>query len=121
MKYTSNYNLPQYEGRDKEQRKVFNDAMKLIDAGIIARGNCNVVAGTYTGDGNYDKTPTLTFSTKPLLLFVHGGGYSILMPYGSGTWSFAHSRGSSMPIGATWEGTPCTGTMTVSSTPQSNF
>ena len=104
MNYTQNHHLPQWEGSDRVLRTDFNDAMSSIDTALTGCGNCKIVFGTYVGDGNYDHSPTLEFNSAPVALFLLGGGYSVWMLRGAGTWSFAHSRGSSMPIGATWEG-----------------
>lgn len=103
MNYTENHHLPQWASSDRVLRSDFNDAMASIDTALAACGNCKIVFGTYTGNGDYSQSPLLQFDSTPIALFLLGGGYSVWMLQGSGTWSFAHDSGISTPIGARWE------------------
>ena len=100
MTHTTNYQLPKWEKTDRVQMKDFNDmtatlaaALKAnadaiaaettarvagdtaLQTAIAARGNCEIICGTYTGDGAGSKT--LTFNGKPVFVLVQpsGGSY----------------------------------------------
>ena len=102
MNYTEHHHLPQWESSDRVLRSDFNDAMATIDTSLAATGNCKIILGSYTGNGNIDKSVTLQFDSQPLALFLLGGNYSIWLLYGSSNWSWSHSD-SSTPIGVKWE------------------
>lgn len=105
MEYTKNHHLPQWESSDRVLRSDFNEAMASIDTALSACGNCKIVFGSYVGNGNYDRSPTLEFASAPVALFLLGGDYSVWMLRGTHTWSFAHNRGASTSIGVKWEDT----------------
>ena len=91
MTYTQNYQLPQWVKSDRIMMDDFNDANSKIDTALhglrtdvdahetantaahAAFGNCQVVTGTYTGQGRCgaDTPNTLTFPHKPLLVIIH--------------------------------------------------
>lgn len=86
MNQTQNLHLPQWEESDRIMRTDFNDAMASIDAGvkaandaIAAKANASaltalqsamprIVIGTYTGDGEEQRTVAL--SGQPQFLMV---------------------------------------------------
>ena len=93
MTKTTNYQLPKWEKTDRVQMKDFNDMTATLDAAlkanadaiaaettarvagdtalqtaIAARGNCEIICGTYTGDGAGSKT--LTVNGKPVVVLV---------------------------------------------------
>ena len=86
-KHTANYQLNQWEPTDRILCTDFNADNAKIDAALKAAadlaasaqaaaagsGNCQIVTGTYTGDGlsGSSHPNTLTFSGKPLLVIVH--------------------------------------------------
>jgi hypothetical protein len=85
MTKTTNYQLPKWEKTDRVQMKDFNDMTATLDAALKANadaaaaasavalcGNCRIVTGTYTGSGTYNSSGarTLSFSGKPLAVFI---------------------------------------------------
>lgn len=86
MEQTGNYQLNLWEGEDRILREDFNaDNVKtenaLVDheaaqselqAALANCGNCKIVYGSYTGTGESgsDHPNQLTFSFKPLMVFV---------------------------------------------------
>ena len=86
MTKTTNYQLPKWEKTDRIQMKDFNDMTATLDAALKANaaaaaaasaavalcGNCRIVTGTYTGSGTYNSSGarTLSFSGKPLAVFI---------------------------------------------------
>ena len=86
MTNTTNYQLPKWENTDRIQMKDFNDMTATLDAALKANadaaaaaaaavalcGNCRIVTGTYTGSGTYNSSGarTLSFSGKPLAVFI---------------------------------------------------
>ena len=86
MTKTTNYQLPEWEKTDRIQMKDFNDMTATLDAALKANadaaaaasaavalcGNCRIVTGTYTGSGTYNSSGarTLSFSGKPLAVFI---------------------------------------------------
>ena len=69
MTDTQHYQLNQWAADDQVLRTDFNADNAKIDAALVERG-------TYVGTGvaGPDTPTTLTFSGKPILLFVGGGG-----------------------------------------------
>ena len=86
MTKTTNYQLPKWEKTDRVQMKDFNDMTATLDTALTANadaaaaasatvalcGNCRIVTGTYTGSGTYNSSGarTLSFSGKPLAVFI---------------------------------------------------
>ena len=75
MDYTANYQLPVWAETDRILRTDFNDAFAAIDTALgelPAKGNCQIVYGSYTGTGKYDigNRNTLTFPGQPLLVLI---------------------------------------------------
>ena len=87
MKKTTNYQLSQFEPTDRILHTDFNADNAKIDTALKAAadlatsaqaaaagaGNCQIVTGTYTGNGQSGSSHpnTLTFPGKPLLVIVH--------------------------------------------------
>ena len=77
--HTSNYNLPQWEATDPFKREDFNDAFSKIDTEIKDAKDavsqiecCNVMVGTYTGNGSNRQTITLGITPKAVLTMQDG-------------------------------------------------
>ena len=86
MTKTTNYQLPKWEKTDRIQMKDFNDMTATLDAALKANadaaaaaaaavalcGNRRIVTGTYTGSGTSNRSGarTLSFSGKPLAVFI---------------------------------------------------
>ena len=72
MNYTENYQLPQWEENDRILMADFNEAMGNIEAGLTAKGDCRIVAGSYVGTGKYGPSNrnTLTFGFAPQVIFL---------------------------------------------------
>ena len=84
---TANYQLSQWVKSDRIQMDDFNSDNAKIDtalkaladkdtameAALAGAGNCQIVTGTYTGNGQAGSSHpnTLTFPGKPLLVVVH--------------------------------------------------
>ena len=89
MTKTTNYQLPKWEKTDRIQMKDFNDMTATLDAALKANadaiaehgvkltqlGNCEIVCGSYIGDGQYgvNHPNILTFEHKPLILAMLPG------------------------------------------------
>ena len=94
MTKTTNYQLNQWEKTDRIQMERFNEdnaavdaALKALDtkinaqtesltalaAALALRGNCQMVTGSYKGTADYgtESSRTLSFQSKPLLVFIH--------------------------------------------------
>ena len=80
MTETQNLHLPQWEAEDRIMRTDFNTAMASIDAHC---GSCEVVSGTYTGTGDYSSSgpSTLTFSAKPIAVFITAKNSGTELPW----------------------------------------
>ena len=94
MAETGNYQLKQWEKTDRIQMEDFNadnaktdqalaeqnDELVALSAAAALYGNCQLVAGSYIGNGGSGESSarTLTFDSKPMLLFIH-----TLKTYGS--------------------------------------
>lgn len=93
--HTENYNLNLWEPGDSFLRTEFNENTRKLDAAIKAvdakadtkasaaalnaltqtvakKGNCRIVRGTYTGDGEYgpNHRTSLTFDGKPIFIVI---------------------------------------------------
>ena len=80
--YTTNYGLHQWEASDDFLRTDFNTDFAKIDAALGEKADgedladkCGAVTGTYTGDGAGDKTITLGFAPKAVILREEEAGY----------------------------------------------
>ena len=76
--YTEHYGLHQWESTDDFLRTDFNTDFQKIDAALAGiqadtDGKVEMVTGTYQGDGSDERTITLGFQPKALLLFDEGG------------------------------------------------
>ena len=81
--YTTNYGLHQWESTDDFLRTDFNTDFQKIDAALAGiqadtDGKVEMVTGTYEGDGSDERTITLGFQPKAVLLFCGWGaaGYA---------------------------------------------
>lgn len=92
MNHTPNFQLPDWEEKDRIQMGDFNDMTAKIDTALAAerdarqsgdsalsaqmakRGKCRIYCTTYAGTGAYGHdTPTYhTFPGKPLVVFMGG-------------------------------------------------
>lgn len=86
MKQTEHYQLNQWEASDRILMEDFNNDNAKLDAALAALaqtvagqgetmaglGNCGIVTGSYVGSGTFgsDAPNTLTFSHKPILVFI---------------------------------------------------
>ena len=94
MQKTEHYQLNKWEKEDRIQMERFNEDNAAIDAALKAldtkinaqtesltaltaalalRGNCQMVTGSYKGTADYgtESSRTLSFQSKPLLVFIH--------------------------------------------------
>ena len=71
MQHTTNYNLNQWEAGDRVTREDFNADNAKIDAAIAAK--CEVVFGSYRGNGVYPRSIDLGFQPKAVFLAMHDG------------------------------------------------
>ena len=69
--HTPNLNLNQWEANDPVIRQDFNADNAKIDAAVAARAE--LVFGTYTGNGAFDRTISLGFTPKAVLIFGRNG------------------------------------------------
>ena len=85
---TSNYKLNQWAAEDKVIRTEFNEDNAKIDVALqslkTGKGNCKIITGQYTGNGEYDQyhKRTLSFPEQPLMVFIQGNR-NCWMIYGS--------------------------------------
>ena len=86
LNQTANYGLSQWEATDRILMEDFNsdnskidttlkenaDNIAALEAGLTGKGNCQIVYGSYTGNGGYGSgSPcTLTFDGKPIFVFI---------------------------------------------------
>ena len=86
MNQTANYQLSQWDPTDRILMEDFNKDNEKIDTAlkenadniaalktaVAGKGNCQIVYGSYTGNGGYGSgSPcTLTFDGKPIFVFV---------------------------------------------------
>ena len=91
MDYTANYQLPVWAETDRILRTDFNDAFSALDDALgqlPQKGNCQIVAGSYTGTGTYGAKGmnSLTFPSPPLVLLVadSSGGRLLAMVRSAG-------------------------------------
>ena len=68
--YTANYGLHQWEPGDYFLRTDFNEDFKKIDQalGAVQSTKCEVVIGTYTGNGAARRTISLGFTPRAVLV-----------------------------------------------------
>ena len=71
MNHTTNYNLNQWDAEDRVTRADFNTDNAAIDAAFATK--CEVVFGSYTGDGTYPRDIILSFKPKAVLLMPRNG------------------------------------------------
>ena len=99
MNHTTNYQLSQWESTDRILMSDFNSDNDTIDAALKAHdddiaaletavagpGNCQIYTTIYTGNGQYGVSHpnSFTFPHKPLVVFVGGSRYQLVMLRGS--------------------------------------
>lgn len=128
MEQTTNYQLSQWDEKDRILREDFNADNAKTEQALAAvaeqaalvskRGNCEVYHGTYVGTGS--GTNTLTFPKKPLfitimgtnmwLVTVQGAPISIAKNAGTGSGkSYATWSGNSVSLedGSSYSNYPC--------------
>ncbi len=125
MTETKNYNLNQWDAADPVRREDFNSDNAILDAALLGhdaalsshalalarRGNCKIVAGTYTGTGSFgsDRPNSLDFGGRPILVMIFQpfNGYCALMgnPAQYGLWFSVPGQAS---IALTWRSTGVT-------------
>ena len=76
--YTQHYQLHQWEPNDNFLRTDFNTDFEKIDTALDAlqtavEGKCQVVSGSYTGDGTENRSFDLGFAPSALLLETSTG------------------------------------------------
>ena len=146
MTKTTNYQLPKWEKTDRIQMKDFNDMTATLDAALKANadtaaantqtlatqaqtiaklGNCQVVAGSYTGDGTYgaDHAITLNFSHKPMLVFVQAkerNAHYRMMLLRDSLWAFPYAADKYNQTNVTWGATSVSWYSTYSKDGQAN-
>ena len=146
MTKTTNYQLPKWEKTDRIQMKDFNDMTATLDAALKANadtaaantqtlaaqaqtiaklGNCQVVAGSYTGDGTYgaDHAITLNFSHKPMLVFVQAkerNAHYRMMLLRDSLWAFPYAADKYNQTNVTWGATSVSWHSTYSKDGQAN-
>ena len=108
MKKTTNYQLNQWEKTDRIMMDDFNaDNAKLDEtlaahaAKLAACGNCKIEYGTYRGTGTIEHS--LTFSAKPMAVFIQDGLWGDFCVILRGIEHFlAHSDGAFTRIRCKW-------------------
>ena len=116
--HTTNYQLNQWEAGDQVLRTEFNQDNQKIDtalAGLDGRtealesavegfGNCRIYTTSYTGNGQYGASHpnSFTFPHKPLVVFVGGNRYQLVMFRGSAYTIGLQSGASLIPSRVTW-------------------
>ena len=70
MHYTTNYQLPQWEAADRILMRDFNDMTAKIEAGLTGVNSAipKIVAGSYTGNGESDRT--ISLGGQPKAVYV---------------------------------------------------
>ena len=71
MNYTQNYQLPQWEKDDRIMMADFNESNQKIEAAINSK--CEIVFGTYVGDGTATRVIDLGFRPKLVILTDENG------------------------------------------------
>ena len=104
MATTQNLHLPQFDGSDRIHHEDFNAAFETLDAAVAAAGNCRIATGTYIGSGAFGSSgkTTLTFSKKPLAVFIGGGSnFGIMVRSGQSGLCYEHNNSRGQLI-VTW-------------------
>ena len=123
MNYTQHYQLPQWVDSDRILRTDFNDMASKLDAAlksnadalsentaaVSAKGNCQIVSGSYVGSGLAGAAyPTsLTFDKKPLAVFImptnrYGSSNSSIMMVRGAVWCQYHPDGLTTVCTVNW-------------------
>ena len=88
MEQTTNYQLSQWDEKDRILREDFNADNAKVEqalaevaeqAAMVSKcGNCKIVYGSYTGNGKYGSgnKNTLSFNHKPIMVFVQNPSVS---------------------------------------------
>ena len=71
MNTTANYHLPQWEATDHITRADLNSAMSAIDTALS--GAAQIVTGTYAGNGQEERTISLGFTPKAVIVYSNAG------------------------------------------------
>ena len=128
--YTPNYQLHQWEPQDPFLRTDFNQDLFKIDTAlgkheqltaankeaITKLGNCQVVTGTYVGEGRYgdNGSNSLTFSFPPMMVIIQpddhisSSGLTRLILLRDGVFSFSYMDNPNSYCRATWNGNTVT-------------
>ena len=97
MTKTTNYQLNQWAKSDRIMMDDFNSDNQKIDAALAACGNCKIITGSYTGNGQdgQNSPNTLTLEKRPDLLLIvsHSDSTKILFVYPSQVSLSYGSRG----------------------------
>ena len=118
MKYTENYQLPQWDKQDRIMMEDFNRITQTLDAAVgegsrtlaehgallLRCGNCQLYTTTYR---NSSADRVLTFPGKPLLVAIHSSykGDVTLLVYGAAS---SHGGNGSAATKLVWSGNTLT-------------
>lgn len=74
-------------------------AVAELTAALALKGNCQVEVQTYTGTGGFGSAyyNQLTFSHKPLLVFISGAGVAFTSPAAGSLWVLVSNNVDSCP------------------------
>ena len=119
--YTEHYGLCQWEATDQVLREEFNqdnakvdealqelhDKGNALEQQVSKCGNCTIYTTNYTGNGTYgqENANSITFPSKPLLVFVGSTGEDgrVLYALNGMTKTYAQASGYSL-ITLSWSG-----------------
>ena len=79
--YTENYQLPLWAADDAFLRTEFNDANQRIDAALASASADRMFVGSYTGNGQNNRTIQLPCTPKLLIVFGYINGNAALGLY----------------------------------------
>ena len=101
---TANFGLNQWTTEDKVLRKEFNRDNAKLDTELKTFGNCQIIAGSYVGNGHYNTsgTSTLTFSGKPIAVFIYNG--TCLFAFSGNTTGQVLTNGAGWTVSLIWTG-----------------
>ena len=79
--YTENYQLPLWAANDAFLRTEFNDANQKIDAALASASADRMFVGSYTGNGQNNRTIQLPCTPKLFIVFGNINGNAALGLY----------------------------------------
>ena len=87
MAYNSAYTGPQIDEAVGNMQNVSQE-IQNIQSALSLKGNCQIEVQTYTGTGAFGSAYAnqLTFSKKPLAVFIFGSGVAFTCPQGNALW-----------------------------------